>query len=161
MTNEIIAAIWGGVFGLVAALIGALGTYWLTQVQEAKKSKAERSALFRTCALEIKSLVPLLKGEGALIIPLEGSTFDLLRQRGFLHELPAESAQLLLELYGMIRQINDWIDKTRRTIDAFTAADTLETQGRGVQPMFEYIKGLKSQALGLTDGCVLALESNS
>jgi len=161
MTNEVIAAIWGGVFGLVAALIGALGTYWLTQVQEAKRSKSERSALFQTCLLELKSLVPLLKDKGVLIIPLEGSSFDLLRQRGFLHELPAESAQLLLKRYGIIRQINDWIDKTRRTVDAFTAAGTLETEARGVQPMFEYVKGLKSQALGLTDECILALERNS
>jgi len=107
MTNEVIAAIWGGVFGLVAALIGALGTYWLTQVQEAKRSKSERSALFRSCVLEIKSFVPLLDDQRALLIPLEGSSFDLLRQRGFLHELPAESAQLLLRLYGLIRQVND------------------------------------------------------
>lgn len=117
MTDELLGTIVGGAIGIVAALVGAFFTFWLTVLSERRKERASRTAALTAGRLEAASIASALRAVGATTLPPLVATEQIIRSGMLAQVQPATARELLL--FSMV--VHD-LERTFATIEMLAAS---------------------------------------
>ena len=118
---EITEVLLGGLLGIIGTLSGVSITYWLTKQREKKKAEEEFRDTVTVIYHEIKNNIPKLDVSQAPGM-LETSGEELLKTRGFYSQMPTDVLSDILQIYALVKMINDSIGVMRQASYAVVAA---------------------------------------